>query len=87
LLNGNVAVVIEVTRKWLKLAGTSTERLHQLLAAKGLEPFSFVLREGRFSRQLVVRPLSGPQDADQYDCLFMRPSSVFADRLKKVMDG
>jgi hypothetical protein len=33
---------------------------------------------------LVIEPMNGPQLRDQYDCLFMRPDSVFAKRLANV---
>jgi FkbM family methyltransferase len=88
MLDGDVAVVIEVTRSWLNLAGSSAEQLHEVLGAHGLKPYSFELSEGRFSRKLVVAPLTGPLSMDQYDCLFMRPDSIFATRLEKVLsDG
>jgi FkbM family methyltransferase len=81
LLDGNVAVVIEVSKSWLKLAGSSAKELHGLLAGHELEPYGFELAESRVTRRLVVRRLPGMMEDDQYDCLFMRPDSVFAKRL------
>jgi FkbM family methyltransferase len=81
LLDGNVAVVIEVSKSWLTLAGSSAEELHGLLTGHGFEPYGFELAESRMTRRLVVRRLPGVLEDDQCDCLFMRPHSVFAKRL------
>jgi FkbM family methyltransferase len=85
ILDENVAIAIEVSKSWLKLAGTSEERLHSFLRSHRLEAFGFQLEEHRFHRELIVWPMRGPLDEDQYDCLFMRPDSIFAQRLKADM--
>lgn len=81
LLDGEVAVAIEVSPAWLERAGSSAERLHAMLGSHELKPYRFELTETRYSRALVIEPMNGPQLRDQYDCLFMRPDSVFAKRL------
>lgn len=81
VLDGNVAVAIEVSRPWLQAAGTSVAKLHDVLLSHGLKPYRFELVENRLGRKLVVEPLPGPLDAEQYDCLFMRQDSVFAGRV------
>jgi FkbM family methyltransferase len=83
-LNGDVAVVIEVSRSWLERAGNSAEQLHSMLESRGLKPHCFELQERRIGRSLVVKRIDGPLAEEQYDCLFMRPTSVFADRLRKA---
>jgi hypothetical protein len=85
LLDRDVAVLIEVSRSWLERAGSSAEELHRLIERHGLKPFAFELSEGRMSRRLVVTPLPGALEADQYDCLFMRPGSAFVDRLSSKL--
>ena len=84
ILDGNVAVIIEVSRLWLERAGNSAEELHSILEAHGLKPHSFELAEGRTRRSLVVKRLDAPLGEDQYDCLFIRPTSIFVDRLRKT---
>lgn len=79
-LNREVAVVAEVSPTWLEKAGSSTNELLDLLAYHGLMPHKFEHREGRYSRQIVVTPMNGQRPQGQYDCLFVRPRSVFADR-------
>jgi FkbM family methyltransferase len=81
ILDGDVAVVIEVSAPWLEKAGSSASALHDLLQSHGLKPYSFGHREGRMSRDLVIEPLSGPLDSEQYDCLFMSDHSAFAQRV------
>jgi FkbM family methyltransferase len=81
LLDGEVALLIEVSRSWLERAGSSADELHSLLDKHGLSPFSFELTESRMKRTLAVNPLPGASGADQYDCLFMRRQSIFTDRL------
>jgi FkbM family methyltransferase len=81
LLDGDVAVLIEVSRLWLERAGSSAEELHRMLERHGLVPFSFELVDRRLNRKLVVKPLEGAGQPDQYDCLFVRPDSVFINRL------
>jgi FkbM family methyltransferase len=78
----DVAVVIEVSRSWLEAAGSSAEEVHDLLESYGLKPNCFELRESRFNRSLVVAPIDGPMPDEQYDCLFLRPGSVFANRVR-----
>jgi FkbM family methyltransferase len=87
VLKGNVAVIVEVSRRWLELAGTSATRLHELLEYFGLVPHEFYICERRFSRELIVVPAPGPLDLDQYDCLFTRPGSIFADRVGASLHG
>ena len=81
ILDGNVAIVVEVSRTWLQLAGTTAAHLHHLLASHGLVPYSFEVNEKRVGRSLVVSRLDRPLELDQYDCLFIRPGSVFEERL------
>ena len=85
LLDGNVAVVIEISKSWLKAAGSSAEELCKLLHACGLSPFVFGLAEKRMGRELFVKPVHGVLEEDQYDCLFMRPASCFAQRLGQAL--
>lgn len=84
ILDGNVAVVIEVSAPWLKRAGNSADELHSILESHGLKPHSFELSDSRMKRRLTVRRLDGPLEMEQYDCLFIRPSSIFVDRLRKA---
>jgi FkbM family methyltransferase len=80
ILDGNVAVVIEVSPHWLQRAGSSAKRLFAILQSHGLEPYSFETIQGRTSCLLAVEPLNNIPDDEQYDCLFMRAGSVFAQR-------
>jgi FkbM family methyltransferase len=80
LLDHEIAVIIEVSPTWLKLAGSSAELLYRELERHGLKPYRFRLQEGRFTRKLNVASFAD-RPTEQYDCLFMRPDSIFARRL------
>ena len=84
ILDGSVAVAIEVSAPWLERAGNSAKELHSILESHGLMPHSFELSESRTKRSFKVRQLDGPLDLEQYDCLFMRPNSIFVERLRKA---
>jgi FkbM family methyltransferase len=81
ILDGDVAVVIEVSRDWLAQAGSSVARLHAVLESHGLKAHGYGYRDTRSSRTLVVEPLAGPLDMEQYDAVFIRPGSIFVQRL------
>lgn len=84
ILDGNVAVLVEVSRAWLDAAGSSARQLHNLLQRRGLVPHTFEFGNERWRRRLIVRRVGGPLNLDQYDCLFIRPDSGFASRLSAL---
>ena len=81
VLDGNVAVVTEVSPTWLERAGSSANELFELLASHDLMPHGFEFHEGRYSRKLVVKQMGGRCPPGQFDCLFLRPLSIFSARL------
>jgi FkbM family methyltransferase len=81
ILDGNVAVIVEVSPAWLGQAGSSPEELFDLMQSHGLNAYQFATLQGRTSQRLTLDRLPGPLDLEQYDCLFIRPGSVFSRRL------
>jgi len=81
----DTAILLEVSPEWLERAGGGAESLYTNLQAMGFQAYEVSLVEGRLSVQLVLKKSEKPRVDRQYDVIFLRDNSVFAQRLKPMM--
>lgn len=77
----NIMLIIEVTDHLLKRVGDSTESLYELLQSKGFESYIFENIQHRLSRDLKISSCNSPKEEEQYDAVFVKPSSEIYQRL------
>ncbi len=78
-----IALVIEVTDRFLRRTGSSAADLHGLLAGFGFSAWQVSAARSRWRVVPLLRPLSGPLERGQYNALFARPASHLFSRVSK----
>ncbi len=86
LTRSEIALVIELTDKFLRRVGDSVSGIYTMLSDNGFAGYQIVEKSNRFVRWPALIPSSSPEPHWQYDALFVKPQSAVARRIKRLIN-